>query len=42
LGHASIAADGIELTRHQIERLNSLTPAAGDRHDEANMARIDR
>ena len=26
----------------QIERLNNLTPAAGDRHDEANMARIER
>jgi aryl-alcohol dehydrogenase-like predicted oxidoreductase len=36
------AADGIELSTEQIDRLNSLTPAAGDRHDEANMARIDR
>ena len=31
------AADGLE----QIDRLNSLTPAAGDRHDEADMAVID-
>jgi aryl-alcohol dehydrogenase-like predicted oxidoreductase len=36
------AADGIELTPEQIERLNNLTPAAGERHDEANMAGIDR
>ena len=36
------AADGIELSAEQIERLNNLTPAAGERHDEANMAVIDR
>lgn len=36
------AADGIELTPAQLERLNNLTPAAGERHDEANMATIDR
>ncbi|MFF7856232.1 aldo/keto reductase [Streptomyces sp. NPDC007904] len=36
------AADGIELTPAQLERLNNLTPAAGERHDEANMAAIDR
>ena len=36
------AADGIELTAEQIERLNNLTPAAGERHDEGNMAAIDR
>ena len=36
------AADGIELRAHQIERLNHLTPAAGERHDEGNMAVIDR
>ena len=36
------AADGIELSAEQIERLNHLTPAAGERHDEANMASIDR
>jgi aryl-alcohol dehydrogenase-like predicted oxidoreductase len=35
------AADSIELTAAQIERLNNLTPAAGARHDEANMAAID-
>lgn len=36
------AADGIELTPAQLDRLNNLTPAAGERHDEANMASIDR
>jgi aryl-alcohol dehydrogenase-like predicted oxidoreductase len=36
------AADGVELSATQIDRLNRLTPAAGDRHDEANMAVIDR
>ena len=35
-------ADGIELTGDQLERLNALRPAAGERHDEANMASIDR
>jgi aryl-alcohol dehydrogenase-like predicted oxidoreductase len=36
------AADGIELSAEQIERLNNLTPATGERHDEANMARVER
>ena len=36
------AADRIELTPEQVERLNHLTPAAGERHDEGNMAVIDR
>jgi aryl-alcohol dehydrogenase-like predicted oxidoreductase len=36
------AADGLELTASQIERLNTLAPAAGERHDEGNMAVIDR
>ncbi len=35
------AADSIELTTDQLRRLDDLTPAAGDRHDEANMASID-
>jgi aryl-alcohol dehydrogenase-like predicted oxidoreductase len=38
----NIAADGIALSSDQIERLNKLTPAAGERHDEGNMAAIDR
>jgi len=32
----------VELSAEQIERLNNLTPAAGERHDETNMAVIDR
>jgi aryl-alcohol dehydrogenase-like predicted oxidoreductase len=38
----NIAADAIELTPVQIHRLDNLEPAAGERHDEANMASIDR
>ena len=36
------AADRIELSPEQIERLNNLTPATGQRHEEANMAVTDR
>jgi aryl-alcohol dehydrogenase-like predicted oxidoreductase len=36
------AADGIELNAEQIERLNNLTSAAGERHEEGSMATIDR
>jgi aryl-alcohol dehydrogenase-like predicted oxidoreductase len=36
------AADGIELSADQIERLNNLTPAAGERHNAGNMAVIER
>jgi hypothetical protein len=32
----------VEPSAKQIERLNNLTPAAGERHDEGNMAVIDR
>jgi aryl-alcohol dehydrogenase-like predicted oxidoreductase len=35
------AADGIALTADQLKRLHLLEPAAGDRHDEANMTSID-
>jgi aryl-alcohol dehydrogenase-like predicted oxidoreductase len=38
----NIAADAIELTPDQIHRLDNLEPAAGERHDEANMASIER
>jgi aryl-alcohol dehydrogenase-like predicted oxidoreductase len=37
----NIAADTIELTPSQIERLDTLTPAAGARHDDANMATVE-
>ena len=36
------SADSIELSAEQIQRLNDLTPAAGERHDEASMSVIDR
>ena len=36
------SADGIGLSAEQIQRLNDLTPASGERHDEANMAAVDR
>ncbi|WP_194904510.1 aldo/keto reductase [Catenulispora rubra] len=36
------AADGIELNQNQLKRLGNLTPAVGARHDDANMASIDR
>jgi aryl-alcohol dehydrogenase-like predicted oxidoreductase len=35
------AADQLELSAEQIERLDNLTPAAGERHEEAQMAVID-
>lgn len=35
------AADDVVLTPGQIEMLNNLAPAAGARHDEANMVLID-
>ncbi|KRA37299.1 MULTISPECIES: aldo/keto reductase [unclassified Nocardioides] len=36
------AANGIDLTTDQIDRLNNLAPAAGARHNDTNMASIDR
>jgi aryl-alcohol dehydrogenase-like predicted oxidoreductase len=36
------AADQLELSAEQLERLNNLTPAAGQRHEEAQMATVDR
>ncbi|GAA2986526.1 aldo/keto reductase [Streptosporangium longisporum] len=36
------AADTVDLTPGQLERLDNLTPAAGERHDETNMAAVDR
>jgi aryl-alcohol dehydrogenase-like predicted oxidoreductase len=36
------AADSIKLSSDQLERLNNLTPATGERHNEANMSAIDR
>jgi aryl-alcohol dehydrogenase-like predicted oxidoreductase len=36
------AADSVELSADQLERLNNLAPATGERHEEGNMAVIDR
>jgi aryl-alcohol dehydrogenase-like predicted oxidoreductase len=36
------AADGLELTAEQVAELDSLTPPAGDHHDEAQMQMIGR
>ena len=36
------AADAVVLTADQLARLDRLTPAVGARHDDANMAAIDR
>jgi aryl-alcohol dehydrogenase-like predicted oxidoreductase len=38
----NIAADTVELTNEQITRLDDLTPAAGDHHNEAQMRMIGR
>jgi len=37
----NIAAEGIELSADQLQRLDNLTPASGARHDEANMATVE-
>ena len=36
------AADAIELSADQLARLDDLQPPVGERHDEANMAVVDR
>jgi diketogulonate reductase-like aldo/keto reductase len=38
----NVAAEAIELSAEQLHKLNSLTPAAGDSHNEAQMQMIDR
>jgi aryl-alcohol dehydrogenase-like predicted oxidoreductase len=38
----NIAADDVDLTAEQIAKLDSLTPPAGDHHNEAQMRMIDR
>jgi diketogulonate reductase-like aldo/keto reductase len=38
----NIGADDLELTAAQLDRLNALTPAAGERHSEGNFASINR
>jgi aryl-alcohol dehydrogenase-like predicted oxidoreductase len=36
------AADGIQLTAEQLDKLTHITPAAGDHHTEAQMKLLDR
>jgi hypothetical protein len=36
------ASDEVVLTADQIARLDTLTPAAGARHDDGNIASIDQ
>ncbi len=38
----NIAADAVQLTDEQIQKLNDLTPPSGDHHNEAQMKMIDR
>lgn len=37
----NIAADDVELTREQIDKLTNLTPAAGGHHNEEQMQMIE-
>ena len=38
----NVAADAVELTPEQLRQLDDLTPPAGDHHNEAQMAMIER
>jgi aryl-alcohol dehydrogenase-like predicted oxidoreductase len=38
----NIAADGVELSSDQLEKLTKLTPPAGDHHNEAQMRMLER
>jgi diketogulonate reductase-like aldo/keto reductase len=38
----NVAADRIQLTADQVDRLSNLTPAAGEHHNEAQMRILDR
>lgn len=38
----NVAADALELTLEQLQRLTALAPPAGEHHDEAQMAWIER
>ena len=38
----NVAADSVELTGEQIQKLNRLPPAAGDHHTEAQMRMLER
>jgi aryl-alcohol dehydrogenase-like predicted oxidoreductase len=36
------AADGVELSPEQVQRLDNLTPAAGEHHNEEQMRLLER
>jgi aryl-alcohol dehydrogenase-like predicted oxidoreductase len=38
----NVAADGVELSADQLEKLTTLAPPAGDHHNEAQMRMLDR
>jgi aryl-alcohol dehydrogenase-like predicted oxidoreductase len=38
----NIAADGVELTPEQLDKLTKVSPAAGEHHSEQQMKMIDR
>jgi aryl-alcohol dehydrogenase-like predicted oxidoreductase len=38
----NVAADGVQLSREQIDTLTNVTPAAGDHHSEQQMQMIER
>jgi aryl-alcohol dehydrogenase-like predicted oxidoreductase len=38
----NVAADRLELTAEQMDKLNNLTPPAGDSHNEQQMQMIER
>ena len=38
----NVGADGIQLSADQLDRLDTITPAAGDHHSEAQMRLIER
>ncbi len=38
----NVAADGIELSPEQVDKLTNVTPAAGDHHSEQQMQMIER
>jgi aryl-alcohol dehydrogenase-like predicted oxidoreductase len=38
----NVAADGIELSSEEIDRLDKLPPAAGEHHNEQQMRLIER
>jgi aryl-alcohol dehydrogenase-like predicted oxidoreductase len=38
----NVAADSVQLTPEQVDKLTKVTPPAGDHHNEAQMRMLDR